>query len=40
MVDAIGLEQRGPPPDAVDDVALQQKEFRQIRAILPGHAGY
>jgi hypothetical protein len=39
MVNAIGLEQRRPPPDTVDDVSLFQKKLGQIRAILAGNAG-
>ena len=40
MIDAGGIEQRGPPPDAVDLIAFREQEFSQIRPILPGDPGH
>ena len=39
MIDAVGIEQRRPPLDAVDRVALAQQELGEIGAVLPGNAG-
>ncbi len=40
VVDAVGVEQAGAALDAVDDVALVEKEFSQISAVLAGNACY
>ena len=39
VVDAVGVKLRGPPLNAVHLVALAQQQLRQIRPVLPGHAG-
>jgi hypothetical protein len=39
VVDALGVEQRAAPLDAVDDVALVEQEFGQISAVLAGDPG-
>ncbi len=39
VVDAVGIEQRGAPLQAMHDVAFVEQEFGQVSAILPGHAG-
>lgn len=39
VIDAVGVEERGPALDPVHLVALAQQEFRQIRPVLSGHAG-
>ena len=39
MIDAIGIEGRGAPLDAVDDVAFIQQEPGQMGSVLSGHAG-
>ena len=38
MVDAVGLEERRTAPDAVNDIALLQQEFCEVRAVLAGYA--
>ena len=39
MVDAVGIEQRGSPFEAVHLIPFLEKEFRQICAVLPGNTG-
>ena len=39
VVHALGVERAGPALDAVHDVALFQKEFSQVGAVLAGYAG-
>jgi|APEBP8051072433_1049376.scaffolds.fasta_scaffold00708_14 hypothetical protein len=39
MVDAVGVEQRRAPLDAVHDVALPQQELGEVGAVLAGEAG-
>ena len=39
MIDPVGVEGRGPPLDAVNDVALVEQEFGEIGAVLAGDAG-
>ena len=39
VVDAVGVEQRGAPLDAVHLIALVQQEFRQVGAVLASHSG-
>ena len=39
VIDPSGVEGRGAPLDAVDDVALAQQQFGEIGAVLSGHAG-
>jgi hypothetical protein len=39
IVDALGVEQRRPAFDAVDDVPAAQQEVGEIGAVLPGDAG-
>jgi hypothetical protein len=39
MIDPVGVEQRGAPLNAVNDVALRQQEFSEISSILPGDTG-
>jgi hypothetical protein len=39
VIDAFGVEGRGPALDAVHGVALFQQEFRQVGAVLAGDAG-
>ena len=39
MIDAVGIEERGTPLDAVYLVALVQEEFGQIGPVLPRDAG-
>ena len=39
VVDAVGVEQAGAALDAVDDVALIEKEFGEVGAVLAGDAG-
>jgi hypothetical protein len=38
MVDPSGIEGRGAPLDAVDDVALLEQEIGEVGAVLSGHA--
>ena len=38
MVDPRRVEQRGPPLDAVDDIALFEQKLRQVAAVLSGDA--
>jgi hypothetical protein len=38
MIDAIGVEQRGPAFDAVNRIALLEKKLCEISAILTGYA--
>src|SRR6267378_551145 len=37
--DAVGVEQRRPALDAVDDVALVEQQLGEVGAVLPGDAG-
>jgi hypothetical protein len=39
VVDALSIDQRGPALHAMHDIALLQQQFREIGAILAGHAG-
>ena len=39
MIDAVGVEERSAPLDAMHLVALVEKEFRKIGAVLPGNSG-
>jgi hypothetical protein len=39
MVDAIRVEERGPPLDAVDLIALVQQQLCQVSAVLAGDTG-
>jgi hypothetical protein len=39
MVNALGVERRRTPLDAVDDISLGEKKFGEIGAILPGCTG-
>jgi len=39
VVNAVGAEQRGAALDAVHFVALAQKEFGKVGAVLAGDAG-
>ena len=39
MIDAVGVEQRGAPFDAVDFVAFFQQKLGQVGAVLSGHPG-
>jgi hypothetical protein len=39
IVDALGVEQRRPAFDAVDDVSAAQQEVGEIGAVLPGDTG-
>ncbi|MBW8700288.1 hypothetical protein MBT84_11820 [Streptomyces sp. MBT84] len=39
VVDPLGVEAGRPPQQAVDPVPLRQQQLRQVRAVLPGHAG-
>jgi hypothetical protein len=39
MVDAVGIEKRSPPLDAMDLVFFLQQQLGQVCAILPRHAG-
>src|SRR5678815_573787 len=39
VVDALRVEERGAPLDAVDDVALLQQKLGEIGAVLAGDAG-
>ena len=38
MIDPRRVEQRGPPLDAVDDIALFEQKLRQVAAVLAGDA--
>src|SRR5581483_308619 len=38
VVDAIGVQERGPALDAVHGVALVEQEFGEVGAVLPGNA--
>jgi hypothetical protein len=38
VVDACRIEERRPPIDPVDLIALVQQKFRQVGAVLPGDA--
>ena len=40
VIDAIGVEQRRPALDTVDDVILLQQKFGEIGAVLSGDTGY
>ena len=39
MIDAVGIEEGSPPLDSVHDVALAEKEFGEVGAVLAGHTG-
>ena len=39
MVDALGVDQRGAPFHAVDDVVLRQQKLGEIAAVLARHSG-
>ena len=39
VVNAVGVEQRGAPLDAVHFVALAQQKFGEVGAVLAGDAG-
>jgi hypothetical protein len=39
MVDAVRVEERAAPLDAVNFIAFVKKKLRQIRSVLPGYAG-
>ena len=39
VVDAGGVEQRRPAPDAVHDVAFAEQQLGEIGAVLAGNAG-
>jgi hypothetical protein len=40
MVNALGVEKRAPPLDAVDFIAFIEKQFGEIGAVLSCHSGY
>jgi hypothetical protein len=39
MVDAVCVEERAAPFDAMDLIALAKKKLRQVGTVLPGYAG-
>ena len=39
MIDAVGVEQRGPALDAVHFVALAEQKLGKVGAVLAGDAG-
>ena len=39
VIDAVGVEERRPALDAVDDVALAEQQLGEVGAVLPGDAG-
>jgi hypothetical protein len=39
VIDSSSVERRGPPFDAVNDVALSKQQLGEISAVLSGHAG-
>jgi len=39
MIDAVCVEERTAPLDAMDLIALAKKKLRQIGTVLPGYAG-
>ena len=39
MINAIGIEQRGPAFDAVHFISFFQKKFGEICTVLPGYPG-
>ena len=39
MIDAIGVEQRTAPLDAMDSIALAEQKLGQVGPVLPGNAG-
>ena len=39
VIDPVGVEQRRPALDAVDDVALVEQELGEVGAVLAGDAG-
>lgn len=39
MVDAVRVEQRAAPFDAMHLIALAKKKLRQVGTVLPGYAG-
>jgi hypothetical protein len=40
VVDAVRVEEGAAPPDAVNLISFAQKEFREVRPILPCNASY
>jgi len=39
MVDPLGVEGRSAPLQAVNFISFREKEFRQVRSVLPGNSG-
>ena len=39
VVDAVSIEERAAPFDAMDLIALAKKKLRQVGPVLPGYAG-
>jgi hypothetical protein len=40
VINTLRIERTHAPLDSVDLVSLQKKEFRKIRTVLSGYAGY
>jgi hypothetical protein len=39
MIDAVCVEERAAPFDAMDLIALAKKKLRQVGTVLPGYTG-